>query len=76
MCIRDRAAPDAADRLAAVRARLDQPGVTGAASAPRGHLMGRLILRCLATDGWSLRQQMLRLLPVLTEDPLPRVWQI
>lgn len=65
-------APDAADRLAAARACLDQPQVTGAASAPGG----RLIVRCLGADGWALRQQMLRLLKVLTPDPLPRVWQI
>nr|WP_242679563.1 urease accessory protein UreD [Paracoccus nototheniae] len=65
-------APDAPDRLAATRAVLDEPGVTGAASAPPG----RLVIRLLAANGWPLRRQVNRLLSVLRPDPLPRIWQV
>jgi len=65
-------APDAADALAPVRAALDEPGVTGAASA----LDGRLSVRLMAPDGWPLRRQILRLLTILRRAPPPRVWQI
>ncbi len=65
-------APHAADLLEPARAVLDEPGVTGAASAPPG----RLILRLLAGDGWPLRRQVIRLLRVLRPDPLPRIWQV
>lgn len=58
--------------LAAVRQRLDEPGVSGGASA----FDGRLLVRLLATDGWPLRRQILRLLEVLRAGPLPRVWQM
>lgn len=66
------AAPDAPDRLAALRAVLDEPGVEAAASAPPG----RLVLRALAGDGWPLRRQIARALAALRPDPLPRTWQV
>lgn len=65
------AAPGAQDALASVRAELDEPGVTGAASA----LDGRLVLRCLAPDAWPLRRQMLRLIERLSPGATPRCWQ-
>ena len=58
--------------LAAVRRILDEPGVTSGASA----LDGRVMVRLLAVDGWPMRRQILRLLDVLREAPVPRVWQI
>ncbi|NEX45643.1 urease accessory protein UreD [Pseudotabrizicola algicola] len=61
------------DLLDPVRAVLDEPGVTAAASA----LDGRLMLRMLASDGWPLRRQIARCLAVLRRgQALPRVWQI
>ncbi|WEF24967.1 urease accessory protein UreD [Paracoccus sp. S3-43] len=65
-------APQAPDLLAAARAALDEPGVIGAASAPPG----RLVIRLLARDDWPLRRQIHRLLAVLRPDPLPRIWQV
>ena len=56
--------------LHAVRAVLDEPGVTGGASG----MDGRLMVRLMAPDGWPLRRQILRLLTVLRPGPLPRVW--
>jgi urease accessory protein len=64
-------APDAADRLDALRAVLDEPGVEAAASA----FEGKCICRLLAADGWPLRRQVIRALAVLRPGPLPRVWQ-
>lgn len=62
-----------ADLLDPVRAVLDEPGVTAAASAPDG----RLMLRMLAGDGWPLRRQIARCLAVLRRgQALPRVWQM
>ncbi|MFZ9200452.1 MAG: urease accessory protein UreD, partial [Paracoccaceae bacterium] len=58
--------------LATVRQLLDEPGVTGGASA----FDGRLMVRLLAVDGWPLRRQILRLLAVLRPGPLPRVWHM
>ena len=52
-------------------AELDEPGVTGGASA----LDGRLVLRCLAPDAWPLRRQMLRLIERLSPGATPRCWQ-
>jgi urease accessory protein len=63
--------PQATDRLAPLRAVLDEPGVESGASA----LDGRLILRMLAWDGLPLRRQTLRALAVLRPGPVPRVWQ-
>ncbi|MFN3526917.1 MAG: urease accessory protein UreD [Paracoccus sp. (in: a-proteobacteria)] len=65
-------APHAPDLLDRARAVLDEPGVQGAASAPPG----RLVIRLLAGDGWPLRRQINRLLSVLRPDPLPRIWQV
>lgn len=59
-------------RLAAVRAVLDEPGVNAGASG----FDGRLTLRLMAADGWPLRRQILRVLEVLRDGPLPRVWQM
>lgn len=64
-------APHAPDLLARARGALDEPGVTGAASAPPG----RLVVRLLARDDWPLRRQVNRLLAALRPDPLPRIWQ-
>jgi len=64
--------PQAADRLPALNAVLDEPGVESGASA----FDGRLILRCLAWDGLPLRRQILRALSVLRPGPVPRVWQV
>ncbi|MFN4156430.1 MAG: urease accessory protein UreD [Paracoccaceae bacterium] len=62
-----------ADLLAPLRAVLDEPGVTAAASDPDG----RLMLRMMAADGWPLRRQIARALAVLRRgSPLPRVWQL
>ena len=58
--------------LETVRQLLDEPGVTGGASA----FDGRLMVRLLAVDGWPLRRQILRLLAVLRPGPLPRVWHM
>jgi urease accessory protein len=65
-------APGAADALGPVRAALDEPGVTAAASAPDG----RLVVRLMAPDAWPLRRQLARLIRLLRHAPLPRVWQI
>ncbi|WP_370692948.1 urease accessory protein UreD [Pseudotabrizicola sp.] len=62
-----------ADLLGPVRAVLDEPGVTAAASAPDG----RLMLRVMAADGWPMRRQIARCLAVLRRgQALPRVWQM
>jgi urease accessory protein len=58
--------------LETVRQLLDEPGVTGGASA----FDGRLMVRLLAVDGWPLRRQVLRILAVLRPGPLPRVWHM
>jgi urease accessory protein len=63
----------AEDALGPVRQVLDQAGVQAAASG----WDGKLVVRMQATDGWPLRQQILRVLGVLRQGrPLPRVWQI
>jgi urease accessory protein len=59
-------------RVAAVRAVLDEPGVSAGASG----FDGKLTLRLMAADGWPLRRQILRVLGVLRDGPLPRVWQM
>lgn len=64
--------PGAGDALPQVRAALDEPGVTAAASG----WDGRLIVRALAADGWPLRRQMIRLIEILRPGGLPRVWQL
>jgi urease accessory protein len=61
------------DRLAPLRAVLDEPGVEAAASA----FDGKLVLRMRAGEGWPLRRQIVRALAVLRAGrPLPRVWQM
>lgn len=65
-------AEGAETRLAAVRAVLDEPGVDAGASG----FDGKLTLRLMAADGWPLRRQILRVLEVLRDGPLPRVWQM
>lgn len=65
-------APGAEDALGPVRALLDEPGLRAAASAWNG----RLIVRMLGGDGWPVRRVAARILTLLREDPLPRVWQI
>ena len=58
--------------LAPLRAVLDEPGVTAAASS----FAGRTVVRMLAADGWPLRRQIIRALHILRQGrPLPRVWQ-
>ena len=58
--------------LGAVRQVLDEPGVDAGASA----FDGKLTVRLMAADGWPMRRQVLRLLAVLRDGPLPRVWQM
>jgi urease accessory protein len=55
-----------------VRAVLDEPGVDAGTSG----FDGKLTVRLMAADGWPLRRQILRVLAVLRDGPLPRVWQI
>ena len=64
--------PGAEDAINPVRSVLDAPGVKAAASAWNG----RLVVRLLAGDAWPVRQVVARILKVLREDPLPRVWQL
>ena len=59
-------------RLAAVRAVLDEPGVSAGASG----FDGKLTVRLMAADSWPMRRQILRVLAVLRDGPLPRVWQM
>ncbi|MCB2116180.1 MAG: urease accessory protein UreD [Rhodobacteraceae bacterium] len=63
---------DAEDRLARVRALPGEPGCAVAASA----LPGRLVIRVSANEAYPLRRQIARLLCLLRDRPLPRVWQI
>lgn len=58
--------------LGAVRQVLDEPGVNAGASG----FDGKLTVRLMAADGWPLRRQILRLLAVLREGQVPRVWQM
>lgn len=62
---------NAQDSVAPLRAILDQHGCVSAASG----WDGRCLVRIAATDGWVLRQQVIRALAVLRPDPPPRVWQ-
>ncbi len=65
-------AQGAESRLPVVRAVLDEPGVNAGASG----FDGKLTLRLMAADGWPMRRQILRVLEVLRDGPLPRVWQL
>lgn len=63
--------PNAADRLDALRAALPTD-IRAAASA----WDGRVTARFLAPEAYPLRKAVARVLPILTDAPLPRVWQI
>uniref|UniRef100_UPI0040400781 urease accessory protein UreD n=1 Tax=Thioclava sp. GXIMD4216 TaxID=3131929 RepID=UPI0040400781 len=63
----------AEDALGRLRDVLDEEGVEAAASG----FDGKVIMRCIAKDGWPLRKQLLRAMAVLRGNrPAPRVWQI
>ena len=62
----------AEDALAPVRAVLDEQGCAAAASG----WDGKCVVRVTARDGWPLKRQLVRVLAVLTDRPLPRVWQM
>lgn len=64
--------PNAADRLDALRAALPTDTVRAAASA----WDGRITARFMAPEAYPLRKAVARVLPILTDAPLPRVWQI
>lgn len=66
------AAPDAEDRLDAVRDRLPSGAVRSGASA----WGGRLSLRAVAPDGLALRAALADTLTYLLGRALPRVWQL
>ncbi len=61
-------AQGAEDAVTALRAALDP--AMGAVSG----WDGKCVIRLAATDGWPLKQQLARLLHILTGRPLPRVW--
>jgi urease accessory protein len=61
----------AEDAVARARAELTEDGVTGGASG----FDGKLMIRLMAADGWPLKRQIMRLVAVLRQGPLPRVWQ-
>ncbi|HEY0212060.1 MAG TPA: urease accessory protein UreD [Paenirhodobacter sp.] len=66
-------AQDAQDALSPARAALTVEGVQAAASG----FDGKCVVRLIASDGWPLRQQILKLMAVLRRGaPPPRVWQI
>lgn len=70
-------APDAGDRLDAVRRLLAEAGdgATGAASAWRVGGTGKLLARILASDGFSLRRVVMPLVKLLNgQAGLPRIW--
>jgi len=58
--------------LEPVRRVLDEPGVSAGASG----FAGKLTVRLMAADGWPMRRQILRVLNILRDGPLPRVWQV
>lgn len=63
-------APDAEERLEAVRALMDDEAVSAGASA----WGGRLVIRLLSTDAEPLRFVMARLIARLTNRSTPRFW--
>ena len=65
-------AAGAEDALAPVRAVLDEPGCSAAASG----WDGKCVVRMTAVEGWPMRRQLARVLAVLSDRPLPRVWQM
>ncbi len=65
------AAPDAASRLDAVRALLqDAAGAAGAST-----WNGLLVVRAAARDGRTLQKDLEPVIALLAGGPLPRVWQ-
>lgn len=65
------AAQNAQDCAAPLRALPVQGGAQMAISGWNG----RCIIRITATDGWPLRQQIIRVITTLRAAPMPRVWQ-
>ncbi|WP_439138864.1 urease accessory protein UreD [Roseicyclus sp.] len=66
-------APDAEDRLAALRAVLPVEGPVRAAASAWD---GRIVARFMAPAAWPLRQAVARAVASVTGGALPRVWQI
>ncbi len=64
-------AQNAQDSANALR---DLPCHMGAQMAVSGW-NGRCVIRILATDGWPLRQQIIKVISTLRVAPMPRVWQ-
>lgn len=65
--------PDAVDRLARLRAVLPGAGPVRAAASCWD---GRIVARFMAAEAWPLRRAVARAVEILTNGPLPRVWQI
>jgi urease accessory protein len=59
-------AQGAEDAVGPLRAAVPEAGVSG--------WDGRCVVRLSAHDGWPLKQQLARILHILTGRPLPRVW--
>jgi urease accessory protein len=66
-------APDAEDRLAALRAALPGAGPVRAAASGWD---GRITARLMAPAAWPLRRAVARAVAEITRGPLPRVWQV
>lgn len=66
-------ARDATDRLDRLRGALPTDGPVRAAAST---WEGRLTARFMAAQAYPLRRALARAIPVLTNRPLPRVWQI
>jgi urease accessory protein len=66
-------APDAGDRLTALRAGLPGDGPVRAAASAWD---GRIVARFAAPEAWPLRRAVARAVETITQGPLPRVWQI
>jgi len=66
-------APDAEDRLGALRAALPGDGPVRAAASGWD---GRIVARFMAPEAWPLRRAVARAVETIAQGPLPRVWQI
>jgi urease accessory protein len=66
-------APDAEDRLARLRAGLPEGGAVRAAASAWD---GRIVARFMAAEALPLRRAVARAVELVTNGPLPRVWQI
>lgn len=64
-------ADGAQDHLDRIRAVLTENGCRSAASG----WDGRLLVRLMAVDGWPMRRQIARVLELLRDAALPRIWQ-